>query len=148
MTKELTRGDSSEAIFTNIYAAALYYLAIREHSQAQLLQKLSVKFPEDQSLINQAIAKLASDNDQSDSRFAAAYLYARAQRGNGPKKITYELKVRGISQTLIDSAFEKCDIDWNQVKEKTRQKKFGPEPLPTEFLRKAKQLTYLQQRGF
>lgn len=134
--------------FQTIYAAALHYLMRREHSQLQLQQKLVVKFPEQASLIDEVIGVLASENYQSDARFADAYLHARVLRGNGPKKIKYELMQRGIKADGIEAAFARADIDWLALRETTRQKKFGGAPLPKEFLEKAKQLSYLQQKGF
>ena len=134
--------------FKTIYAAALRYLMLREHSQTQLQQKLSLRFPEDASLILEVIKTLAAEDYQSEARFAALYLHSRSLRGYGPIKIAYELKQRGIKADVIKEAFDNCEIDWSDLKEKTRQKKFGMAPLPKEFSAKAKQLTYLQQRGF
>ncbi len=133
--------------FKSLYAAALAYLARREHSQWQLRQKLLVKFPQERALINQVIELLAQENYQSDARFADAYLYYRVQKGYGPKKIAYELTARGIQTVECDSAFARGDYDWKQLQEQARVKKFGTTP-PTEFLSKAKQRHYLQQRGF
>jgi len=134
--------------FKTIYAAALQYLMRREHSQLQLQQKLKLRFPEETTLIDEVIAVLAEENYQSEDRFADAYLHSRMLRGNGPKKITYELKLRGVKAEIIEAAFARASVDWQALRETTRQKKFGADPLPKEFLEKAKQLSYLQQRGF
>lgn len=132
----------------SIYAAALRYLAIREHSQRQLQQKLQRKFPENVTLIQTVLDQLREDNAQSESRFADAYVRSRASKGYGPVKIRYELQQRGVSADWIEAAIFRQDIDWLVVQEKARQKKFGSAPLPKEFAAKAKQMHYLQQRGF
>ncbi len=134
--------------FKSIYAAALAYLARREHSRWQLSQKLTVRFPEEFVLINQVIELLGQENYQSDDRFADAYLHFRVLRGYGYKKIAYELKARGISDGACSRAFARGDYDWEQLKEQTRIKKFGSELMPQEFNAKVKQWHYLHQRGF
>lgn len=135
--------------FSALYAAALAYLARREHSAWQLQQKLAHKFPEaTETLINTVIETLARENYQSDARFASAYLESRVARGNGPKKIRYELILRGVDTQWIDFAVTHAAVDWLELKEKTRQKKFGVGPLPQDYNAKAKQLSYLQHKGF
>jgi regulatory protein len=134
--------------FDQIYAAALRYLAMREHSQWQLQQKLQRKFPEQTELIRSVLDQLHEDNAQSEARFADTYVRSRAHKGYGPVKIRYELQQRGISTDLIEAALWHQDLDWLALQEKTRQKKFGADPMPKEFTMKAKQLHYLHQRGF
>lgn len=134
--------------FNVIYAAALRYLAMREHSQLQLQQKLQRKFPDDAALIHTVLEQLKQDHAQSESRFADSYARSRAMKGYGPIKIRYELQQRGINADIIDAAITQSDIDWAAMQEKVRQKKFGTAPLPKEFAAKAKQMHYLQQRGF
>lgn len=134
--------------FQTIYAKALSYLAQREHSHYQLSQKLQRKFPEESEVIEQVLAQLAQENYQSEQRFALSYIHSRAARGYGPKKIAYELQQRGLSKSLVHEALSTCELDWAEVREQARQKKFGIAPVPREFSAKAKQFSYLQQRGF
>lgn len=134
--------------FNQIYATALRYLAMREHSRWQLHQKLQRKFPEEVELIQRVLDQLAEDNAQSEARFADAYARHRAHKGYGPVKIRYELQQRGMSTDLIDAALWHQDLDWLALQEKARQKKFGSAAMPKEFSIKAKQLHYLYQRGF
>lgn len=131
-----------------IYANALSYLARREHSQAQLRQKLKLKFPDEAANIETVLAQLAEEHYQSEPRFADSYIRSRIARGYGPIKIAYELKLRGIAQAVISDALARAEVDWAEIRETVRQKKFGAEPLPKEFSARAKQLNYLQQRGF
>lgn len=134
--------------FDQIYTAALRYLAMREHSRWQLQQKLQRKFLQQAELIQSVLDQLHEDNAQSETRFADTYVRHRADKGYGPVKIRYELQQRGVSAELIEAALWHQDLDWLALQEKTRQKKFGADPMPKEFAVKAKQRHYLHQRGF
>lgn len=124
---------------------AMDLLARREHSQIELKRKLRQReFEPD--LIEQALSQLAEEGLQSDARFAEAYAMMRANRGYGARRIELELQERGISDSLRDIALEAID-DWAERAQQARIKKFGP-AVPTDAASKAKQLRFLQYRGF
>ena len=127
-------------------AKALNALARREHSRLELARKLS-QISDDTAQIEQLLNEFSAKGWQSDSRFAASYCRSRAARYYGPRKIRYELEERGVSADLISQTFSTCAIDWADLAEKTKERKFGVAQADS-WVEKAKQQQYLYQRGF
>jgi len=128
------------------YQSAMNMLARREHSVFELTRKLQQKdFPSE--LINEVIERLVVDNLLSDERYAEAYLRMRSARGYGLQRIRMEMQERGVADELISQAIEECDVDWIALAHDVRNKKFGEQP-PAEFALRAKQMKFLQYRGF
>jgi regulatory protein len=129
-----------------IRSQLLNLLSMREHSQKELMDKLSAK-----SLSAEAITKeiiyLQEIGLQSDARFAAAFARMRVRQGKGPLIINQELLSKGISKELIIDTINELDIEWEQLARETRERKFGEE-IPVEPKLKAKQLRFLAGRGF
>ncbi len=124
---------------------AMDLLARREHSQTELKRKLRHRdFPAD--LIETALAHHAEDGLQSDARFAEAYALMRANRGYGIRRIELELQERGVNSDLMMLALDTID-DWPARARQAREKKFGND-APADAAAKAKQMRFLQYRGF
>ena len=125
---------------------AMDYLARREHGRGELLDKLT-RFGFDADVAEEAVAQLVADGLQSDSRFAEAFVRSRINQGKGPARIRADLRERGLAASAIDIALEQADEDWHALARDVRLKKFGPD-TPSEFRDKAKQMRFLQSRGF
>jgi regulatory protein len=52
-----------------------------------------------------------------------------------------------VSETLIDEVLDDRDDDWRSLARTIRQRKFGPDQ-PRDFREKARQMRFLQYRGF
>ena len=122
------------------------YLARREHGRAELLNKLS-NFGFDADAADDAVAQLVEDNLQSDTRFVEAFILSRIKQGKGPVKIRADLRERGIGGGVIENGLEEADQDWYASARQVRDKKFGSEQ-PADFNEKARQMRFLQSRGF
>jgi len=128
------------------YQSAMNMLARREHSVFELTRKLKQKdFPSE--LIEEVIERLVADNLLSDEHYAEAYVRMRSARGYGLQRIRMEMQERGVASELISEAIEKSEVDWNALAHEVRNKKFG-EQRPEEFALRAKQMEFLQYRGF
>lgn len=138
--------DIPVASATDIRRVAMDLLARREHSQRELLQKLSQRFA-DGDLIRQVLDRLREERLQSDERFAESFLHSRANRLYGPQRIKLELRERGIDAEVIAVVFEQAGIDWRANLQKLVFDKFGRKP-PQDMKEKAKRIRFLQQRGF
>lgn len=119
-------------------------LARREHSANELQSKLKQK-GYGAAVVSAVAADLQTQRLLSDARFAEALVTARRRRGFGPLYIAQELRKKGVSDELIAAAID--GSDWRTVLEQTRNKKFGCMP-PANTAEAAKQIRFLQQRGF
>lgn len=131
------------------YICALELLARREHSKTQLVQKLAQRGFVDEREVNEALAKLETQGYQSDQRFAEAYARSRSAKGYGERRITMELRQKGVADELIRSLVLDFDDNGdfeNSVILRAWQKKFKNFPL--DLKEKSKQTRYLMYRGF
>ena len=122
------------------------FLARREHSEAELRRKLATR-GFDADLIETTLADLVAENLLSNTRFAEAFVHSRYQRGSGPQKIHAELRERGIDDGLIEDSIAGYDLQWRERVREVREKKFGA-GLPGDYKERARQMRFLQQRGF
>ncbi len=121
-------------------------LAMREHSRAELQRKLEQRgFGAEQ--ITAVLDQFAANNLQSDSRYAENYISSRQQRGYGPVRIQAELREHGVSDTLVAACLDFTEPVWIELGCQVRQKKFGND-LPADYPEKARQMRFLEYRGF
>ena len=122
---------------------ALQMLARRDHSRADLQQKL-VGHAESAEQLEQVLDVLEAEHLLSDHRYASQRVVARANR-YGNARLRQELKQHGVADDDIEAALpeagdegERCRHIW--------AKKFGRLPISAE--ERAKQIRFLQYRGF
>jgi len=131
---------------SEIHYIALRLLTRREHSCFELRRKLQERgYSLDQ--INPELELLIEQGLLSDSRFADCYLRARAGKGYGPVRIEMELQQRGVTAGIIGETLDKADIDWLELAQQVRRKRFGAK-IPTDFPARARQMQFLHYRGF
>jgi regulatory protein len=125
---------------------AMDYLARREYGREELSARLvSAGFQESTAL--SAVERLTSEGLQDDRRFVDNFIQSRVQQGKGPVRIRLELGQRGVGETLIDEVLDERDDKWRSLARTIRQRKFGPDQ-PRDFREKARQMRFLQFRGF
>jgi len=122
------------------------YLARREHSRKELCRKMK-KAGFDANVALDAIEELRKDGLQSDRRFVEAFVQSRISHGKGPRLIRADLSQRGVRDPIIHEVLGEVEQDWDALARETRIKKFGEEE-PHEFEEKARQMRFLQGRGF
>ncbi len=125
---------------------ALQLLARRDHSRKELQQKLSLFYPD---LPIEEIDAVLDDfiqlGWQSDDRFAQQWVYYRSQR-YGQQRLRHELYEKGIANEIVEHALNEVLSGEAAAARIIWQKKF-PNP-PTSINERAKQLRYLDSRGF
>lgn len=134
----------------NPYAAAIRLLSLREYGRRELQGKLLSKgFAATD--VDVLLESLEQQGLLSDERFVDAYVRSRGNRGYGPRRIEAELRERGIGDELADERIaagpSEEESDWVARAAEVRCRKFGEE-LPKDFPERAKQMRYLEYRGF
>jgi len=125
---------------------AMDYLARREYGRQELVKKLvSAGFADD--IATEAVARLAAEGLQDDRRFIEGFAQSRVNQGKGPLRVQADLRQRGIDASLVDAVLQDLSGDWKALAREVRRKKFGND-LPRNFADKAKQMRFLQYRGF
>jgi len=145
---------------------AFYYLSRREFGQAELKQKLIEK-EQDPDKIDALLAEFSEKGYQSDERATLMLIRENIRKGRGHNRIKQELQQKKLtmpynidelielaqSETQAFSEFMADDndlvegIDWLKLAVEARTKKYG-NTIPTTPKDKAKQLRFLQYRGF
>jgi len=125
---------------------AMDFLARREYGKTELIRKLADKGYAFR-IVEKEIQKLADERLQSDDRFSEAFVQSRINQGKGPVRIRLDLRQRGISDAVIEMAIEESAADWHGLACEVRVRKFG-DAAPADFNDKAKQMRFLQYRGF
>jgi regulatory protein len=125
---------------------AMDYLARREYGRLELQTKLDIAgFNTETARV--AVDQLASEGLQCDRRFIENFVQSRIGQGKGPVRVRLELEERRLEPSLIDEVLAACEEDWLNLARQIREKKFGPR-LPADFKEKARQMRFLQYRGF
>lgn len=125
-------------------AQALDLLARREHSRAELERKLG-KRKYDAAAIVEVLDGLEASGALAAGRFAESFIRSRVAKGQGPARIRLDLKAHGIDVTEWRALLEDCD--WAGLAREVRNKRFGT-AVPADFKERARQMRFLQYRGF
>ncbi len=137
---------SDADLLVQVRDVAMRLLARREHSREELRLKL-IQRGFEVSSINPVLVELIEQDTLSDARYAQALLSHRSQGGYGPLYIRRELKERGVTPDLIESAFAQADVSWDDVAKGRYQSRFSNQPVDS-FKDWARRAAYLQRRGF
>ncbi|MEM6512920.1 MAG: regulatory protein RecX [Pseudomonadota bacterium] len=125
---------------------AMDLLARREQTRGELITKLvKARFAVD--IAEDVVSQLGTEGLQSDQRFAEAFVQSRYRSGKGPARVRAELRGKSVPDALIDSALSDFDGNWYALAVDVRAKKFGTAPA-SDFKEKARQMRFLQYRGF
>jgi len=136
----------------SLRARALQYLARREYSRAELRGKLlphvqaNADFEQAQPVdLDALLDDLTVRGWLSDERAATQLVHAKRSRF-GLQRITHELRQRGIAEDLISDALPALKETELEAAHEVWRKKFGT--APQDEKEKAKQVRFLQSRGF
>jgi len=169
--EEKSRGKSVKEALTQIRISAMNILAGREHSIAEMRQKLQRKLNRRETntesdlgksdldkpeldkperiaeQIEVVLAQLLAEKLLDEARFTEAFIRSRINKGSGPIKIRHELKNRGIAGEMVDDYMENAYDFWQVHIKAARNKRFGNQ-LPKDYKEQSKQSRFLYQRGF
>jgi regulatory protein len=128
----------------SLKARALRYLARREHSRAELRAKL-LPHVQDGEDVDVLLDDLERRDWLSDARTAELLVNSKRSRF-GSQRIAHELRQKGIAEHLINEAIPRLKESELEAAREVWQKKFGA--LPQDAREKARQVRFLQARGF
>ena len=140
----------------SLRARALQYLARREYSRAELRGKLLPHIQADADFeqafdssghvnLDALLDDLTARGWLSDERATAQLVHAKRSRF-GTQRITHELRQKGIAEELISAALPALKESELAAAREVWQRKFGT--APQDEKEKAKQVRFLQSRGF
>lgn len=129
---------------------AMRYLARREHSRAELRTKLLPHAQEgtpdqQRDAVEAVLDELEKRNWLSDARAAEMMVNSRRPRF-GAQRIAHELRQKGIAENLIGDVLPGLKETELEAAQEVWRKRFGS--LPQDQKEKAKQVRFLQSRGF
>ncbi len=126
-------------------AKALDYLARRDHSSAEVRQKLLDK-GFDSAIVVELLERLCVDKLVDDRRYVENFVGYHASRGQGPLRVSAELRRVGMQGVLVEEAIDSYP-DWIAQLRKAHAKKFGAQ-RPTLYEDTQRQARFLGYRGF
>jgi regulatory protein len=125
---------------------ALALLARREHSQRELQTKLvEAGYSRDEAAA--AIARLAAEHYQDDTRFAESLLRSRVAQGYGPQRLRAELKTHGITDARITQLLDAAQVDWTLSAAEQLRRHYGSVGV-ADRAQRLRRAQFLLRRGF
>ena len=92
----------------SLYEYAIAALGRRMHSVAELKRKLRNRCPEE-TVIDRVIARLKEHKYLNDASYAAAYsAFRRDNEKFGPRRVTTDLKIKGVHAEVIEKAVDEA----------------------------------------
>lgn len=147
---------------------AFYYLGRREHSKHELREKLLAKGC-DANKVEALLTEFETEGYQSDARMTSALIKAGIAKKHGKVRIYQTIKNHRLStisstsdiavwmdthadffdELMADDSDDMAHyaVDWLTQAVAARVKKYG-DTIPTDPKQKAKQLRFLQYRGY
>jgi regulatory protein len=128
-------------------ARAVALLARREYSRAELRAKLAAgdRTVEGLAAIDAVLDELAAQGYVSDARFATAVV-GQKSGGYSKRAIAAALKASGVAGETAAEALAGSEVDDHDAMVVLWRRRFGK--APTSDREKARQVRFLQSRGF
>ena len=120
-------------------------LSRREHSRHELEQRLQSRF--DVELLDMVLNELRDEGLQSDQRFIESFVSAKVNRGQGPVKIAFELKKKGVNEQKVREQLDSYQGQWQQLARQVLVRKFG-EASVIDLKERQKRQRFIAGRGF
>jgi regulatory protein len=126
---------------------AVALLARREHSRAELATKLLRRLDEGQGNadVGRVLDELQRRGLLSEERYAASIVRTRSAR-YGNARLKQELKARGVPDAAAAAALAAASASEFERAKAVWMRRFGV--LPTSLAERARQVRFLQTRGF
>lgn len=131
---------------TELYNIATGLLARRDYSTSELTRYLLRSTP-DESMASEVVAQLREHHYLDDPRIAERERDKGLKKFHGPTRIKQDMKQKGIPDDIITQVMDDAEVDWFDLAELYRRKKFGVTP-PDDPKEKSKQIRHMQYKGY
>jgi len=139
--------NSTEKNIILLKKRALYYLGKREYSSLEL-QKKKNAFAQELELVTQTVNNILNERERKDGlsnqRITQQFIFSKKNK-YGVEKIRYELKMRGVDETIINGELVKIKSENYSLEKKSWTKKLDTNPHSQE--ERKKQTRLIQGRG-
>lgn len=140
--------------YQELYQYAIFMLSRRDYSTNELQRRIERRIRETEKdsptapeCLPQVIERLLESQYLDDNRTIYSFFRSYLNKSYGPLRIRQELRLKGFPSEIIDRVLEETDTDWYALCQDLKEKKFGT-GKPKDFKERAKQIRYLQYRGF
>lgn len=140
--------------YQELYQYAIFMLSRRDYSTSELQRRIERRIRETEKdsptapeCLPQVIERLLESQYLDDSRTIYSFFRSYLNKSYGPLRIRQELRLKGFPSEIIERVLEETDTDWYTLCQDLKEKKFGT-AKPKDFKERAKQIRYLQYRGF
>ncbi|MCK9781248.1 MULTISPECIES: regulatory protein RecX [Enterobacterales] len=142
--------------YQELYQYAIFMLSRRDYGTIELQRRLARRIREsdrdaqtvtDEACLPQVMEHLLENHYLDDNRTVYAFFRSYLNKSYGPLRIRQELRAKGFPSEIIERLFEEDETDWYTLCQEVYEKKFGG-AKPKDFKERAKQIRYLQYRGF
>lgn len=141
-------------IYQELYQYAIFMLSRRDYSTSELQRRIERRIRETEKdsptapeCLPQVIERLLESQYLDDNRTIYSFFRSYLNKSYGPLRIRQELRLKGFPSEIIERVLEETDTDWYALCQDLKEKKFGT-AKPKDFKERAKQIRYLQYRGF
>jgi len=124
-------------------AKAVKLLTHREYSEQELNQRLSGEFPDE--VVASVVGLCVARDWLNERRMTVSFVRSHAVRGQGPRKIRAELRIKGIAEFAIEEAL--TGYDWFELARQTARRK-SQQPWTLDRLALQRLHGFLIRRGF
>ncbi|MBI6528157.1 regulatory protein RecX [Proteus vulgaris] len=140
--------------YQELYQYAIFMLSRRDYSTIELQRRIKRRIretekdsPTSPEYLPQVIERLLESQYLDDNRTIYSFFRSYLNKSYGPLRIRQELRLKGFPSEIIERVLEETDTDWYVLCQEVKEKKFGTDK-PKDYKEKAKQIRYLQYRGF
>ena len=137
--------DNAEEQFNEIRSQAFRLLARREYSYKELQQRFERSHSHGD--VMRVLDYLVEEGYQSDRRFCEIYVRNRLSQGHGLSRIRFDVRQKGIDDSLLSEVLEQESPDWYELALEVRLRRF-PEIDRSDRKLVAKVMRFMLQRGF
>ena len=109
LTQDTIREIEQETQYQNAYQKALHFLNFKLRTAKQVYEKLE-KIEVSDKVINQVLQQLMDHGFVNDQFYAESYVRENfALQKKGPKAVAFELKKKGVNDSIIQKALAEFD---------------------------------------